>query len=273
MPGSYIKFYGVRGSLARPGVHTSKFGGNTTCLEVRCGNDLIICDCGTGIFELGRYLAKEKRPLNATILFSHYHWDHMLGLPFFLPIHQKKNRFTMIGRRGLKRALYNLFKAPNFPVKFSDLSAKVKLIEIPEKKFKIGKILIDAFDVHHPNGAFGFRFTFPNKKSLVFISDNGPEVNYRYLIDKISGADVLIHDAQYLPEEYLRKYKFGHSPFNYILDLARRGNVKKAFLFHHDPSRTDREVALIERTAKGLARRIGLKARIIAAREGMVIKI
>ncbi len=270
---TYIKFRGVRGSLASPGAQTSKFGGNTTCLEVRCGKDLIICDCGTGIYNLGRELAREKRALNATILFSHYHWDHMLGLPFFLPIYKKRNRFTMIGRRGLKRSLHNLFKAPNFPVKFSDLPARIKLVEIPAKKFKIGKILIDAFDVNHPNGAFGFKFTFPSKKSAVFISDNGPEMDYRHLIDKISGADVLIHDAQFLPEEYLRRYKFGHSPFNYILDLARRSGVKKAFLFHHDPSRTDKEVALIERTAKGLARRIGMNTKIFAAREGMVIKL
>lgn len=273
MSKSYIKFRGVRGSLASPGAHTSKFGGNTTCLEVRCGSDLIICDCGTGIYKLGEALAKEKRPLNAAILFSHYHWDHMIGLPFFFPIYQKKNLFTFIGRRGLKKALNNLLKAPNFPVKFSDLAARIKLREISAKRFKIGNISVDAFDVHHPNGAFGFKFTFPGKKSLVFISDNGPEMDHKYLIDKISGADVLIHDAQYTPEEYLRRYKFGHSPFNYILDLARRSGVKKAFLFHHDPSRTDKEVALIERTAKGFARRIGMKTKIIAAREGMVIKM
>lgn len=270
---TYIKFHGVRGSLPQSAASTIKTGGNTTCLEVRCEKEMIICDCGTGIYKLGRELAKKKQPLNITILFTHYHWDHMIGLPFFSPIYKKRNRFTIIGRRGLKRALNNLLNAPNFPVKLSDLSAKVKLREIPEKKFKAGKITVDAFNVNHPNGAFGFKFTFPGKKSAVFISDNGPEMDNKYLIDKISGTDVLIHDAQYLPEEYLRKYKFGHSPFNYILDLARRSGVKKAVIFHHDPSRTDQEVAKIEGAAKRLARRIGMKTKITAAREGMVIKI
>jgi ribonuclease BN (tRNA processing enzyme) len=173
----------------------------------------------------------------------------------------------------LKRALNNLFKAPNFPVRLADLNARISLKEMFAGTFKLGSIVVDAFDVNHPNGAFGLKFTFPGGKSAVFISDNGPEPDNRYLIDKISGADVLIHDAQYLPEEYLHRYKFGHSPFNYILDLARETDVKSAILFHHDPSRTDREVADIEASACRLARRIGLKARIAAAREGMIIEL
>ena len=261
-----IKFHGVRGSLARPGKNTTIYGGNTPCLEIRFGKELIICDCGTGIYEIGRALSKKQT--NATILFSHYHWDHIIGLPFFMPIYDKRNRFTIIGRKGLRLALKKLLSPPNFPARIGDFKSKIKLVEKRAGTFKIGKIRIEAFDVNHPNGAFGYRFVFPGKKSAVFISDNGPEADNSKLIKKIYGTDLLIHDAQYLPEEYLERKKFGHSTYHYVLDIAKKAGIKNIVLFHHDPSRTDAELGKIEAAAKKLTGKIGLKAKISVAREG-----
>ncbi len=267
-----IKFWGVRGSLARPGKNTLRYGGNTPCLEIRYGHELLIIDAGTGIYGLGSALAKFGEPIKAAILFSHYHWDHLVGLPFFLPAYNKKNSFIFIGRKNLKTALSKLLTPPNFPVTLSDFKAKISFKTKKPGKFKIGSVLIEAFEVNHPNGAFGYRFTFPNGKNFVHISDNGPAPNDDNIIKKISGASFLIHDAQYLPKEYLRRKMFGHSPYHYSLDLARRAGVKNVVLFHHDPSRADGEVRKIEKSAKKLGRKIGL-LKITAAREGMEITL
>lgn len=273
MPEAVIKFYGVRGSLARPSKSTMLIGGNTPCVTVEYGKDLVICDTGTGIYELGQEMTKKRSPVKAAILYSHYHWDHMIGLPFFAPVYDKKNSLTIIGKKGLRKAINNLLRPPNFPVKLGDMSAKIRLIEKDISKFSIGEIIIEAFEVNHPNGAFGYKFHFPNKKTAVFISDNGPEINNIKLIDRIYGTDLLIHDAQYLPDEYLAKKKFGHSTFNYVLDISRGCKIKKIALFHHDPARTDSQIKKIETMARGLARKIGLSSDIFAAKEKHIIRL
>jgi len=266
-----IRFYGVRGSLARPGLDHILFGGNTPCVLISWDKELLIIDTGTGIFELGQEL--KERKTKGTILYSHYHWDHMIGLPFFAPMYESKNSFDIIGRKGLKKALTNLLSPPNFPVRLRDFKAKLKLKERKDGPFKIGKIVVDAFEVKHPNGAFGYRFYFPNKKSVVFISDNGPSKNDSRLISKIFGADILIHDAQYLPKEFVKRKRFGHSPYHYVLDLARKAFVRDVFLFHHDPSRKDVEIEKIEKEANKLSKRIKLGCRVVSAREGMEITL
>lgn len=238
-------------------------------MEIRYGKELIICDAGTGIYPLGQTLI--KKPIKASILISHYHWDHIIGLPFFAPFYDRSNKFQIIGRMGLKKALNNLFRVPNFPVKLNDLSAQIKFNSKNESKFKIGLIKIESFNVNHPNGAFGYKLIFPNNKVIAYIPDNGPQINNVYLINKINGADLLIHDAQFLPNEHLLKKRFGHSTFNYVLDLARHANVKKIALFHHDLSRTDKQLTLIEKSAQKLGKRIGLKSSIWATREGKVV--
>lgn len=266
-----IKFWGVRGSLATPGKDTLTYGGNTPCVEIRYGDELFILDTGTGIFNLGKELERQK--VTATILYSHYHWDHLLGLPFFSPIYNDKNEFTIIGRTGLKEALNNFLKAPNFPVKLSDFGSQIRLQEKEESSFNIGGVEIEAFDVNHPNGAFGYRFTFGANQSVVFISDNSPDKDDTRLINNIMDADILIHDAQYLPEEYIRKRRFGHSSFFYVLDIAKKANVKNVILFHHDPSRTDKQLGIMEKTGQKLGKKIGVVGKILAAREGMEIEI
>lgn len=271
MPRATIKYWGTRGSLARPSKNTIHYGGNTPCIEINYKNELIIIDMGTGSYELGKKLASLR--LKATVLFTHYHWDHLIGLPFFLPFYNSKNSFTFIGRKGLKKGLNNLLTTPNFPIKLSDFKAKIKLKSIKAGQFKIGPIKILALDVNHSNGAFGYRFTFPGGRSFVHISDNGPSRDDSRLIQKIYGADFLSHDAQYLPEEYLRKKRFGHSPYQYVIDIARRAKTKNIILFHHDPSRSDKDLKKIEDSAKLLVKKIRLKANIKAAREGMTIKL
>lgn len=265
-----IKFWGVRGSLARPGSLTTRVGGNTPCVEIRYDKELIIIDTGTGIYNLGRTV---NGKLDVAILYSHYHWDHMIGLPFFAPVYNKESKLTIIGRTGLKTALNKLFSPPNFPIRLSDFLARLRLIEKREGVFNIGNIKVETFDVNHPNGAFGFSFYFPNGKKVVHISDNGPLSDDSKLISKIKNADILIHDAQYLVSEFLKKKKFGHSTYQYVLDIARRANAKSAILFHHDPSHTDTQIYKIEKAAQKLGRKIGLKSAVCAAKEGVVIKL
>lgn len=262
-----IKFWGVRGSLARPSKETLYYGGNSPCVEIRYNKEIIICDTGTGIYPLGQELLKTRKNIKASILYSHYHWDHILGLPFFAPIYDKKNQFDIFGRKGLKKSLNALLHAPNFPVKLFDFKAGLKFFTKSEGKFKIGQVLVEAFNVNHPNGAFGYKFIFPNKKSIVFISDNGPQKNNFKIISKIHGADILIHDAQYIPEEFMRKKRFGHSTYHHVLDIARYAGIKKIILFHHDPSRTDKQLKIIERFAQKLGSKICLKSMVSAARE------
>jgi len=271
MKKAQIKFYGVRGSLARPGLDTLLFGGNTACVEIVWNKKIFIIDTGTGAFELGRKLAGTR--VKATVLFTHYHWDHIIGLPFFSPIHDPRSAFELIGMRGLKPALARLLSAPNFPVRLKDLKARIKFREIKEGAFAIEGVLIDAFEVNHPNGAFGYRFFFGNGRSVALISDNGPSQDDSGLIDKICGADILIHDAQYLPREGIKKKRFGHSTYNYVLDLARKACIRKIVLFHHDPSRTDAELEDIEKKARGTAKKIGLDCVVSAAREGTEINL
>lgn len=266
-----LKFWGVRGSLARPGLNTLLYGGNTPCVEIKFGPERIILDAGTGIYDLGREIGKKN--IRATLLFSHFHWDHLIGLPFFAPIFNPKNKFLFVGKVGLRKALNNLLMAPNFPVKLGDLTSKIKLREIRGGKFKIGKIATSTLELNHPNGGFGYRFNFPEDRSIVYLTDNGPSTDDTKLIESIYGASILIHDAQFTPDEFIKRKKFGHSTYNYVLDLAKKCNIKTVILFHHDPSHDDRMMQNIESHAIKIGRLIGLKSRVCAARDGMSVDL
>lgn len=268
-----IKFYGTRGSIATPRKDTIFYGGNTSCLEIRYKNELIICDAGTGIYPLACDLLKRRGPIRGTIIFSHYHWDHIYGLYMFTPIYDKKNSFTIIGRSGLKKALSNLLMPPNLPIKLSEFKARLKFKTFQNKSFKIGKILVEAFDLNHPNGSSGYLFTFPNGKKVLYATDNSPIQSNVELIMKSLGVDLLITDAQFTVKEFLLKKKFGHSTPQHVLDVARISRPKKIALFHHDPSHSDKAIKKIEKETQRLAKRIGVKSVIFAAREGLTIRL
>lgn len=263
--------------MAAPGRRTLRFGGNTNCLEIQAGKTLLICDAGTGIRALGHDLLKRHgvRKIEATILLSHVHWDHYIGLPFFNPFFKKRNKFVIAGPRLLRREFKNLIDRavcpPYFPVKLSDLFAKIRYRTVGMKRFKVGKIDIVPFAANHPGGACGWRFNFPNRKSAVLMTDNEPTnaIHEEKLIEFLIGTDILIHDAQYSPKLYEKRRGWGHSPYTYPIELAKTAGVSRLYLTHFDPDDDDAKLARTHKRAQAFAREIGCHAKVQMAREGL----
>ena len=270
MKKSTITFWGVRGSLASAGLKTAKYGGNTPCVEISYGKTVIICDAGTGIRPLGRAMIKSSRgrKIGATILLSHLHLDHVIGLPFFEPLYKKANRFTIINPKRsaakLKSDLKKLFGPPYFPVSISDVAPALKFGEF-KGPVKTGEITIESFKCNHPDDSYAFKFLTPGKKTVVYVCDNEPSESQDAFIRFMRGADVLIHDAQYTPAQYKDKTGWGHSPYTYALNLAAKAGVKKLVLFHYDPAATDRDLDRISKKIR--------KSGVLLSREGMRLTV
>lgn len=276
-----ITFWGVRGSMATPGRKTAGVGGNTSCVKIEYGQTLIICDAGTGIRPLGIDLKKRfgRKPISAHILLSHLHWDHYIGLPFFKPLYEKKNYFVIGGPAGdgaeFGKSLAGTMQKPYFPIELKDVSAKISLETIRNKEFKVGQVKIVPFRVNHPDGAVGWRFYFPNGKSLVHITDNEPDTERGVgrLVEWMKGADVLIHDAQYSSKNYRRHKGWGHSPVSYPVELAAKAKISRLYLFHFDPEADDRHVKASLAYARKFALARHLKVHCAIAREGLSFRI
>ena len=255
-----IRFWGVRGSIPTPGPETVRYGGNTSCVEVRCGEQVIILDAGSGIRKLGIELNKEG-PVEATILLSHFHWDHIQGFPFFQPGFQPHNKFHIYAARKLNTTLERLMQGqmmyPNFPVSLGEMGAKMEFAElIPGENTIPGEdVEINTAACNHPGEALAFKISYGGA-SVVYATDTE---HYSYLdpsLMKLSkGADYLIYDAAYTPEEYCGetgspKVGWGHSTWEEGVKLAKAADVGKLILFHHDPEHDDDFVSEIERKAK-----------------------
>jgi phosphoribosyl 1,2-cyclic phosphodiesterase len=266
-----LHFWGVRGSIPTPGTTTSKFGGNTACVELRSGTDRVIFDAGTGLRELGHRLAPESN-VKATILLSHYHWDHLLGLPFFTPIFKPDTVLDLYGESkeggGPKEALMRQFTAPSFPVEFSTLPSKMNFFDVkPGDKFEVGSIKIEVGRLNHPNAAICYRAQV-GKASIVYASDHEHDgQGDKQLIDFCSGASILIYDAMYSNESYGGKKGWGHSTWQEAVRVAKAAKVKQLYLYHHDPMNDDKAMAKIEREAKKIF------AHALVAREGLVVDL
>ena len=294
MKKAQITFWGVRGSIASPGPKTAKYGGNTPCVEISCGNTIIICDAGTGIRPLGESLKRrfKGKRIDATILLSHLHLDHLIGLPFFEPIYKKGNRFKIIspGRtpKALKSTISRLLSPPYFPINILSVPAKLYINPplgesvrhelsdtSPKGRFQIGNIGVETFKCNHPGGSYAYKFRFPNGKILIYTSDNEPSTtgNVKAFIKWIKGADILIHDSQYTPRQYLRKRGWGHSPFHYPVSLAAAAHVKQLYLYHYDPANDDKSLDAIDSMTKRLIKCMGFDVRVRLSREGMKISI
>jgi phosphoribosyl 1,2-cyclic phosphodiesterase len=269
-----IKFWGVRGSIASPGPDTAGVGGNTSCVEVRCGATRIILDAGTGIRRLGDSLLPHG-PVDATLLLSHVHWDHIQGLPFFVPAYLPTTRLEVVGTAGgvssLGAVLASQMTAPVFPVRLDELGARLSLREVRSgDTFTVGETRVRAARLNHPGGVLAYRIEHEGR-SIVYATDTEHyacvDPTLRALAE---GADVLIYDSQYTPEEYRgdagrSKVGWGHSTYVAGAELARAAGVGKYVLFHHDPQRSDAGVEDVERRARELF------APSVAAREGMEI--
>ncbi len=279
-----IRFWGVRGSIACPGPETVIFGGNTTCLELRFGENerLIIIDSGTGIRPLGDYLLRNdisKGLIDTEIFLTHTHWDHVIGFPFFSPIYIPGTKLKVYGpitfeEDTLEKIIGDLLRYRYFPVMHSELAADIDYIQLREGKMDLGDgITLKTKYLNHPLLCLGYRFEF-NGKIFCTAFDTEPfrnlfptdktSADYDPIADEIGeetareendkllsfyrNADILIHDCQYTQEEYFSsKIGWGHSFFEHAIDFAIKAKVKKLVLFHHDPARTDKELLAIEK--------------------------
>jgi len=273
------KFWGTRGSIAVPGKDTTVYGGNTTCLEItlESGRKVII-DAGTGIRALGEHLLAQEKRVDILLLLTHIHWDHVLGFLFFRPIFEPASKISIDGFPTCMRGLTSIFATKRgdgfFPVKFEDLKAQIQYLDtLRHGPMDVDGVIIDTVPLHHPQGGYGFRFR-EGKKSLVFITDNELTEDVwkgRHPDDYVEfckDVDILIHDAQFTPEEVGERRGWGHSDYGAALELAQKAYVKRLILFHHDPSRTDQKLASIEAKCRDLAAGNNSQIEVVAAREG-----
>jgi len=271
----WIKFWGVRGSTPAPQPENMRYGGNTSCVEVRVGDGLYIFDCGTGLRVLGRALQREcnGRPVAAHIFVSHFHWDHIQGLPFFGPLYDHpENRFQFhcsSRTRNLKQVFEEQMASPFFPVGRNQMQARQDFYDLGEGRIPLGDVNLQALWLNHPQGCMGFRLE-TKEGVVVYATDNEPgdavfDKNVRKLA---AGADVLIYDAQYLPEEYeARRRGWGHSHWREAINIVMESGAKDLVLFHHDPDHDDACIDKVVKEARNYY------PRVRAAAEGLQIEV
>ena len=259
-----IRFWGVRGSIASPGPRTVRYGGNTTCIEVRTDtNELIILDAGTGIFPLSQTLLGEM-PLTANVLISHSHWDHIQGLPFFVPnfipgnLLRLHGAFDPVSGNGIEQVMAVQLQYSYFPVREVELKGRTEYVTLmPEQSVQIGSATVTPYLLNHPVINFGYRIESAGK-SVFFTGDHEPPYNiyepedeafaeYQQFVDEKSaaivramqGVNVLIADSSYTSQEYSAKRGWGHGTFSSSVDYARQADAQVLFCTHHEPTRSD----------------------------------
>ncbi len=279
-----ITFWGTRGSIASPGPHSIIYGGNTTCLEVTLDSDRkVIIDSGTGIRRLGDALLQRNEPLDLRLILTHVHWDHILGFPFFGPLFGAATRITVEGwKRGMEALKYvfsNEHVDGTWPVKFEDLKAAIQPSPtLGADQTEIDGTRLEFHPLQHPQGGVGVKF-IEDSGVFVFLTDNELREDgwkgCRYLdyVKFCEGADLLVHDCQYLPEEIEIRRGWGHSDLNTVAKLAMDASVKKLILFHHDPWRKDHEVSDMVVSCKKIFVEAGVSIDVEAAREGATLKV
>lgn len=278
--GTTIQFWGVRGSIPVPGPGTVRYGGNTTCVEIRSGTDLILLDAGTGLRALGKSLLAEfpRKTLNLNLLISHTHWDHIQGLPFFAPLFESRCRLRIFGIAGARSeiagALNGQMKKPFFPVAFTDLPSQIEIAEISGPNFVLGTTSVRALRANHPGLCAGYRLTTPGGE-VCFFPDTEPRAGVadQAFLDFVRAADVLILDSQYDRAEFQRRTGWGHGCVDQSVALALAAGVKKLVLFHHDPDHDDKKIDALLRHARQLVLRQKGKLLVEAAREGRKLQL
>jgi phosphoribosyl 1,2-cyclic phosphodiesterase len=281
--GMSVRFWGVRGSVPAPGPETCRYGGNTSCVEIRAADELLILDAGTGIRKLGLALSASGGPIRGTLLISHAHWDHIHGLPFFAPVMSPGNRFHVYGCAGsephMRTTLALQMETPYFPLSLKDLPDTLVFHELGDDPIQVGAVQVQTVRLHHPGMTLGFRVEVGGQ-SVVYATDQEPHSadGAEPLLDAdllrfSEGADLLIADAQYTPEEYCGRVGWGHSSIRDAIRLAMDAGVKQLVLFHHDPERTDDALDALLAAARGeiVCRGGGLEC--VAAAEGMELSL
>jgi phosphoribosyl 1,2-cyclic phosphodiesterase len=302
MAKSYLRFWGVRGSYAAPFDTHLKVGGNTSCVEINIDDNLLICDAGTGIIPLGNKLAAQQQIKDLTIVLTHYHWDHICGLPFFVPAFIPDWNINFYGpgesMQEMKQNLDSQMQAPYFPVGTETWMANIKYIDPAAKKISLGPMEIKHHSVHHPGITFGYTID-TGKQKIIYVSDNECQFldksikqkltefseeeqemfeamnreEYEYELQSIKDADILIHDAQYTPEDYETKRGWGHSCYVDVVNSAIDAGVKSLYLYHHDPYNNDEAIEKIYDHCMKIIQERNASMECHVAREGMEIEL
>jgi phosphoribosyl 1,2-cyclic phosphodiesterase len=292
-----LRFWGTRGSIAAPGPGTNHFGGNTSCIELTTDTgDHVVLDCGTGARLLGNQLiADATGPISADILLTHTHWDHIQGFPFFAPLFMPGNHFAVYGPEKCHLSLHDVLSGQMehhyFPVELDQLAARITYQDLTEGTHAISGLKVSAQHMNHPSPTLGYRIESQGH-SVLYLSDHEPyaegvwregaeagrlesiqEPGDRRHAELMKDADVLIHEAQYTPEEYPAKRNWGHSTYAYVVELAAAAGVRRLFLTHHDPAHDDALVAEIEKRAQRLAQELGSGMEVACAYEGCQIEV
>ena len=286
-----VRFWGTRGSIAKPGLSTVRYGGNTSCVELRSSSGtLVVLDCGTGAHGLGQALVKSgPSPLNGHILIGHTHWDHIQGFPFFAPLFIPGNEWHVYGPRGvgssLRESLSGQMQSSYFPITLKELGATLHYHDLVEGTLEIGDIHVTTQYLHHPALTLGYRLE-ADGVTVVYSTDHEPHSTSRVggtgapLAGEdarharfLANADLVIHDAQYTAGEFPAKRGWGHSTAEYAVETAVSAGVRRLALFHHDPTRNDEAVDRIVAGARDLVARVGGDTEVFAAAEGQVLEL
>ncbi len=292
-----VRFWGTRGSIATPGSGTNRFGGNTSCVEaVTDAGVRFVFDCGTGARLLGADLAAHApKPLNLNILLSHTHWDHIQGFPFFAPVFMPGSRVAVYAPQGSGRSLplvlAGQMETTYFPVELDQLSADITYHELREGTHTIAGVEVTAQYLNHPAMTLGYRLE-ADGVAVVYMCDHEPFSTTLWRTDSepgrvgsilhagdrrhaefMAGADFVIHDAQYTPEEYPLKKNWGHSTYEYVVELATAAGVKSVAMMHHDPTHDDEFIDRIQDLARSLAKARGTSMQVACAYEGWEVSL
>ncbi|MDX2052612.1 MAG: MBL fold metallo-hydrolase [Polyangiaceae bacterium] len=289
----FVRFWGTRGSIPTPGFKTKRYGGNTSCVEIRNDTSVFICDGGTGIRELGLDLLRRTTPPPLHLFFSHMHWDHIQGFPFFVPAYGEQNVLSVYeiapGQTRIRELLTGQMRSEYFPVTFSDLGARIQSGFLEHAGKLIDGVSVRCMAQHHPGTSYAYSFEAEGKK-VVYSTDNELDLlladpvlaldqlePLRLLpidfVNFVRGADLLIADGQYTDDEYPKRIGWGHARTNTVVDLAVQAEVKQCAIFHHDPMQTDDDVDRKLDRAQERARRHGSNVLLFGAREGMELRI
>ena len=282
-----ITFWGTRGSIPAPGPDTMRYGGNTSCVEVRLNdNTLIVFDAGTGIRPLGKSLLAHPGPLQVYLFLSHMHWDHIQGLPFFAPAYVEGTELCILGPGGgytaLEQSICDQMRSPYYPIPMHAMAAYIRFVELSEGSvFELPGATVEVSGLNHPGRSLGYRLSAEGHV-LVYATDNEPFgtalatqhlAEPPHLLHLMQHADLLIHDAQYTPEEYPQYLGWGHSTYVHALQIAYKAKAKQLVLYHHDPSHSDAVIDCIIAKSQAWIKRRRLSLTCLAAAEGIQIRL
>jgi len=285
-----VKFWGTRGSIPKPGPSTLKYGGNTLCVQlISTKGDQLIIDCGTGAYNLGiDFMSQKKGPIHGNLCFSHTHWDHIQGVPFFAPFFDSRSQWDVYGPYGFGQSIQDALKGQMlhqyFPISLKEFGATIRYHDLVEGEFFIGNMKINTHYLNHTSLTLGFRIESEGV-TIVYACDHEPFSKFLAggvgiisgqdlaHLEFLRNADLVIHDSQYSPDEYIRKVGWGHSTPEYAIKICREAGVKNLVLTHHDPLRTDQELDELNLKIQQQLERENSPLQVLLAYEGLEIDL